>query len=402
MAKLTKRLIDALQAGPEGDLVVWDEELKCFGIRVKRSGVKSFCIQYRNAGGQSKRLTLGRYGPLTPDQARRLALQHLSEVTKGSDPVAERTVMRKASTIKELAERYLEEHAKTKKKASSLDRDERLLKRFILPALGSKKVIAVTRADVARLHHSVGQETPIQANRVLAVLSKMMTLAIKWGIRPELDGNPCRYVERYKEAKRERYLSPDELARLGKALAEMEQEGLELPSVITAVRLLIFTGCRREEILSLKWEHIDLERACLRLPDSKTGAKTVPLGPPALEVLAGSPRLEGNPYVCPGLRPGGHLIGLPKAWGRIQKRAGLAGVRLHDLRHSFASVGAAAGLGLPIIGALLGHTQAATTQRYAHLADDPLHAAADEITKRIAEAMSRPVGQKVVRLRRNE
>ncbi|MFH1058578.1 MAG: tyrosine-type recombinase/integrase [Pseudomonadota bacterium] len=398
MAKLTKRLIDALQAGPEGDLVVWDEDLKCFGIRVKASGVKSFCIQYRNASGQSKRLTLGRYGPLTPEQARRLALQRLSEVVKGNDPVAERTEMRKASTVKELAERYLSEHAGLKKKASSQDRDERLLTRFILPALGTKKVVAVTRADVARLHHTVGQQTPIQANRVLAVMSKMMTLAIKWGIRPEADGNPCRYVERFKEAKRERYLTAEELARLGTALSELEQEGVESPSVIAAMRLLIFTGCRREEILSLKWEHVDFERACLRLPDSKTGAKTVPLGPPALELLAQTPRLEGNPYVCPGLKPGGHLIGLPKAWGRIQKRAGLERVRLHDLRHSFASVGAAAGLGLPIIGALLGHTQAATTQRYAHLADDPLQAAAAEITKRIAEAMNKPVSSKVIQL----
>ena len=401
MAKITKRLVDGLLPDPDRDYWVWDSDLPGFAVRVWPSGRKVYVAQYR-AEGRTRRVGLGTHGAVTPEQARKTAMQALADVSKGGNPAEERELGRRAASIKELAERYLEEHAKTKKKASSLDRDERLLKRFVLPALGSKKIIAVTRADVARLHHSVGQETPIQANRVLAVLSKMMTLSIKWGIRPEAEGNPCRFVERFKEAKRERYLSPDELARLGTALAELEQEGLELPSVIAAVRMLIFTGCRREEILSLKWEYIDLERACLRLPDSKTGAKTVPLGPPALEVLAQTPRLEGNPYVCPGLKAGGHLIGLPKAWGRIQRRAGLEGVRLHDLRHSFASVGAAAGLGLPIIGALLGHTQAATTQRYAHLADDPLQAAAAEITKRLAEAMSRPVGQKVVRLPRKK
>lgn len=187
---------------------------------------------------------------------------------------------------------------------------------------------------------------------------------------------------------------------MGAALAELEREGLDLPSTITAVRLLILTGCRREEILALKWEHVDLENACLRPPDSKTGAKVVFLNQPALELLAQTPRLEGNPYVCPGHKAGGHLVGLPKAWTRILKRAGLEGVRLHDLRHSFASVGAAAGLGLPIIGALLGHTQAATTQRYAHLGADPIRAANEEVGRRLAEALSKPVMPKVVVLRK--
>lgn len=394
MSKLTKRLIDSLRA-EGGDLVLWDDELPGFGLRVKPSGAKSFCVQYRTQG-RSRRVTIGHYGRLTVDEGRKLARQMLAEVDKGQDPAALKAEGRQAPTVRDLAERYLAQHASTKKKPRSASQDTRLLERFILPVLGRQKVKNVDRADVTKLHHSL-RDTPYQANRVMALLSKMFNLAERWGLRPDAS-NPCRHVEKYKEAKRERFLSPEELARLGAALAELEQEGLELSSTITAVRLLILTGCRREEILGLQWEHVDLERACLRLPDSKTGAKTVYLNQPAMEALAQTPRLEGNPFVCPGLKPGEHLVGLPKAWGRIQKRAGLEGVRLHDLRHSFASVGAAAGLGLPIIGALLGHTQAATTQRYAHLGADPIRAANEEVGRRLAEALSRPVEHKVVPL----
>ena len=178
--------------------------------------------------------------------------------------------------------------------------------------------------------------------------------------------------------------------RLGETLAEIESEGDVLPSTITAIRLLLLTGCRRDEILTLRWEHVDMERGVLVLPDSKTGAKTVPLGEAALDVLACAPHLRRNPYVCPGVKEGGRLVGLQKAWERIREKAGLEDVRVHDLRHSFASVGAGSGMGLPILGALLGHREAATTQRYAHLAADPLKEAANEITAK--------TGGKVVKL----
>jgi integrase len=395
MAKITKKLVDGLQAQPNGEYWVWDSELPGFGVRVWPSGRKVYVAQYR-AEGRTRRVGLGTHGAVTPEQARKEAVQVLAQVAKGADPAQTRDQGRLAPTVRELAERYLAQHASTKKKPKSAFQDTRLLERFILPAFGKQKVKNVNRVDVTKLHHSL-RKTPYQANRVMALLSKMFNLAERWGLRP--DGtNPCRHVEKYKEAKRERFLSPEELARLGSALAELEQEVLELPSTITAVRLLILTGCRREEVLGLKWEHVDLATASLRLPDSKTGAKTVYLNQPALEVLAQTPRLEGNPFVCPGLKPGEHLVGLPKAWGRIQKRAGVEGVRLHDLRHSFASVGAAAGLGLPIIGALLGHTQAATTQRYAHLGADPIRAANEEVGRRLAEAMNKPVVPKVVPL----
>jgi integrase len=251
--------------------------------------------------------------------------------------------------------------------------------------LGGRKVHSVNRQDIAKIHHSL-RETPFQANRVLALLSKMFNLSERWGLRPD-NTNPCRHVERFKEKKRERYLSTEELARLGAALREAEEEGSELPSVITAIRLLIFTGARLSEILELEWENVDLEIGAFRVPDSKTGFKLIILGTPAMEVLKVTPQIMDNPYVCPGQKAGSHLASLYRTWQRIKQKANLKNVRPHDLRHSFASVGAGAGLGLPVIGALLGHKEAATTQRYAHLAADPLRRAADLISVEIDRAM---------------
>ena len=228
-------------------------------------------------------------------------------------------------------------------------------------------------------------------------MSKLFNLSEKWGLRPD-NTNPCRHVERYKENKRERFLAIDELSHLGAVLDQIEQDKSEVPSVVTAIRLLILTGGRLSEILTLQWEHVDLEAGALRLPDSKTGAKIIPLGQPAISVLKSTPRVVGNPYVCPGRKPRGHLVGLQKTWVRIRTRAGLEELRLHDLRHSFASVGAAAGLGLPIIGKLLGHTKSTTTERYAHLDTSPLRVAADQISQQIETAMKARTDRKVLHI----
>jgi integrase len=255
----------------------------------------------------------------------------------------------------------------------------------VLPALGTKKVAAVTRADIGSLHHAM-RETPGAANRVLALLSKMFTLAEQWGLRQD-GSNPVRHIERYRERRFERFLSSAELARLGETLAEAERTQTEYPSVLAAIRLLIFTGARLSEILELRWDQVDFERACLRLPDSKTGAKLIHLSPPALDVLFSIEQHESNPYVIVGREPCAHLINLRKPWGRLRAKAGLPDVRLHDLRHSFASVGAAIGVSLPILGKILGHTHAATTQRYTHLAADPVQEAVHKIGVTIAAAM---------------
>ncbi len=395
-AKLTKRAVERIRPEPKRDVVVWDQELRGFGVRVKPSGARSYLVQYRNAYGRSKRLTIGQHGVLAPDQARRQAKKVLGEVARGDDPAAARAEARKALTIADLAERYLEEHARPKKKPSSVRMDEANLRLHVLPALGTRQIIEVTRADVARLHHEM-RATPGAANRVVALLSKMFTLAELWGLRPDAT-NPCRHVERYREQRLERFLSDGELASLGTALAQAETAGAESDFVIAAIRLLILTGCRTGEILSLRWDDVNFEHQTLKLPESKTGAKTIQLSAPALKVLDALPR-EGSPWVIRGLA-GHHLVNLRKPWHRLRRNVALEDVRLHDLRHSFASVGAGAGLGLPVIGKLLGHTQPATTQRYAHLADDPLRQATDLIGRRIAAAMEGKPDAEVIPLRR--
>ncbi|MCB2191376.1 MAG: site-specific integrase [Deltaproteobacteria bacterium] len=395
MANINKRLVDSLKPDPEGDIWAWDDKLKGFGVRVKPSGHKSYMVQYRSQG-RTRRVTIGAHGKLTAEQARKQARILLAEVDKGGNPAEDRSMQRKAVTVKELADRYLREHAGIKKKPASAFRDQRLIERFILPELGSTRVEALTRVDVARLHNRIGRDTPIQANRTLAVLSKMMTLAISWGLGS--GDNPCKYIQRFKENKRERYLSAEELATLGKVLSEVERKSRISPYAVAAIRFLLLSGARVGEVLGMRWEWVDFERSCVFLPDSKTGKKVIPLGGSALELLEGLPKMAGNPYVFPGKAFGSPIYELSGTWERIRKVAGLDGVRIHDLRHSWASQAAAAGLSLPFIGAILGHTEPTTTARYSHLANDPLKAAADMVAEKITEAMSKQPVQKVVKL----
>ncbi len=383
MAKITKKRVESIKPS-DRDVLEWDDELRGFGVRIKPSGVRSYIIQYRNRFSRSRRLTIGKHGRLTAEEARKEARLLLSEVDRGGDPAADRVNARHALKFAEFAERYMTDYVPGKKKPSTLETDRINLQRHILPALGTLPVAAITRADVVRLHQEM-KNTPGAANRTLDLLSHMLNVAENWGLRP--DGtNPCRHVERYKPVKRERYLSSDELARLGHALTEAESTGTERRDAVAAIRLLILTGCRRSEILTLRWEHVDFESGCLRLPGSKTGAKIIHLNAPALEVLNGlTPKPSG--WVITGAKEGAHLVNLKKPWYRIRKKAGLDDVRLHDLRHSFASVGVSGGLSLPVIGALLGHSQPATTARYAHLAADPLQQATNMIGEHIAAAM---------------
>lgn len=385
--KITKRSVDALKAAADGaETVLWDSELKGFGARVQRGGAKSYVLHYRVGTGRGaplRKLTIGKHGsPWTPETARKEARTLLGTIEDGADPAADKMARREAPTIAELAARFLAEHAEAKRKGSTAAEYKRLLDRIILPALGERKVADVTRADVTKLHHA-NRAAPYQANRVLAVLSKMFNLAERWGLRPD-GSNPCRHVEKFAERKRERMLSPAELARLGDALTAHDGS----PYAVAAVKLLVFTGARLGEVLGLRWEWIDFERGEARLPDSKTGAKTLHLPPPALAVLAALPRLDGNPYVIAGAKPGAALVNLEKPWRAIRRPAGLDDVRLHDLRHAFASVAASSGMGLPIIGKMLGHSQPATTARYAHLASDPVKAAAAAVAGKIAAAMA--------------
>ncbi len=389
--KITKRAVESIRPSAR-DTFLWDTELKGFGCKVTPKGARVYVLQYSRAG-RDRRVTLGRHGvDLTADEARLEASILRGQVAAGRDPGGERTAFRASPTLATFAERYLAEHAWVKKKHRSAIGDEGNLRVHILPAVGKLKICDINRADVARLHHSL-RATPVAANRCLALLSTMMNLAEKWGLRA--DGtNPTRHVEKYPERKRERFLSDAELSRLGTELASSERAGVH-PSVIAAIRLLIFTGCRRDEILKLQWDYVDFERGCLRLPDSKTGAKLVPLGAPALELLERLPRIKGNPYVLPGAVSGKHYVGLEKAWDRLRRRADLPDLRLHDLRHGFASTAAAMGESLLLIGSLLGHSDTTTTQRYAHLSSDPRRAAADRISGRLAAVLRAEPGEVV-------
>lgn len=391
MSGLTKRRVDALRPEHARDVYAWDDELPGFGVRVKPSGVKKYFVQYRNTAGRSRRVTIGRHGALAPDQARKLARAHFGSVAWGEDPAQAAMERRLGATMSELCDRFLREHAEPKKRPSSVYTDRRIIEKHIKPTLGALRVEDVRRVDVGNLHHSL-RSTPTQANRVVTVLSKMFNLAERWGLRADYT-NPCRHLERFREVARQRFMSAAELAKLGDALAFLEREQIEPPEAIAAIRLLILTGARRSEILCLKWPYVDFERRLLRLPDSKTGAKTIPLNAPALEVLSKLKRR--SEWVLPTAE-GSTPVSLSKPWGRIREQAALPDLRVHDLRHSFASVLATEGTSLLVIGRILGHKVPATTARYAHLSDDPVRAAAELAGQRIAAAMMRgPVAEVV-------
>ncbi len=385
LGKITKRSVDALALQGSTETTLWDTELKGFGVRVQRGNSKAYVLQYRAGSGRGaplRKLTIGRHGsPWTAETARSEAKRLLGMIESGADPAADRGARAAAPTVADLAERFLAEHAEAKRKASTAKEYRRILEHIALPVLGKRKLADITRRDIERLHHT-RRDTPTEANRALACLSAMFNIAERWGLRPD-GSNPCRHIEKYPQRRRERFLSPAELARLGDALAAYDG----WPYSVAAVKLLVFTGARLGEVLGLRWEWIDFERGEARLPDSKTGAKTLHLPPPALAVLSELPRLDGNPHVIAGANPGAALVNLEKPWRSIRKAAGLDDVRMHDLRHAFASVAASCGLGLPIIGKMLGHTQAATTHRYAHLASDPVKAAAAVVAGKIAAAM---------------
>jgi integrase len=322
---------------------------------------------------------------LTAEQARGMAVQTLAEVRLGGDPALERKERRNALTVKDLADRFDAEHIAVRVKESTAREYRRNLKRFIMPALGRHRIAEVTRADVARFHHDL-RHIPYQANRNLEIISKMFNLAEMWGLRPD-GSNPRRHIRKYVEEKRERFLSAAELRRLGHVLDEIEAERIEMPSAVAAVRLLLLTGCRLNEIMRLRWEHVDLPGAMLRLPDSKTGAKTVQMGRAAVEQLGRIRRVPFNPHVIAGTQPGKPLSDLQPFWQRVRARSGLKDCRLHDLRHTFASVAVASGQALPMIGKLLGHSQVQTTARYAHLGGDPVAAAANDVSDAIAAGL---------------
>ncbi len=408
--RITKRSVDALKPG-DRDKLLWDTDTPGFGLKVTPAGTRTFLVQYRVGGrkGRTRRVTIGRHGrpwtdtktsetkSLTPEVARKEAKRLLGLVTAGEDPAEDRTRARQAITVAELCDLYLSEGVTTKK-ASTVAMDRTRVELHVKPLLGRRRARDIAQGDVERFMNAVAKRSGKgAASRTVGMLGGIFSFAVRKRLCAK---NPVRGVERFADRKVERFLSLTELARLGETLSAAEREGVN-PYAVAAIRMLMFTGCRKAEILTLRWDDIDWEHNGLRLPDSKTGAKTVALGAPAIELLHGLPRVEGNPYVFPGTKDHAHLVGLQKNWHRLRNRAELPDVRLHDLRHTFASVGAAGGDSLLIIGKLLGHRNAASTQRYAHLGDDPLRSAANRISQQIAAAMSGQQDAEVVELKKS-
>lgn len=410
-AKLTKRTIDAICPTARAE-IYWDTELKGFGLKVTPADRKIYIVQYRIAGQGRRvvRLTLGAHGKLTPEKARKLAKSHLGEAENGIDPAEAKRAARKDITVSELCDLYLQEGVATKSESTKL-RDRSRIERHIKPLVGKRRLSLLERADVERMQADIAngktkldEKTETKRGRSIVrggegaaresvvLLSSILGFAVNRKLRPD---NPVLGVKKFRAHKRERFLSPKELAALGSALIKFEETGGSRFGT-AAIRLLILSGARKGEILGLRWSWVDWERSCLRLPESKTGERVIPLGAAALQELQTihTQLWDGvSPWVIQGRAPTGQdaelkgFVGLQKIWERVRDLAELPDVRLHDLRHSFASVGASGGDSLYIVGKLLGHNQAHTTQRYAHLADDPVKAAADRISNHIRAAM---------------
>jgi integrase len=401
--RITKRAVDALIC-PEGRerIFLWDEELNGFGVAAFPSRKKTYFIQYRQHG-RTRRFAIGEHGVLTPDEAREKARQDLAAVAKGQDPIDARRKEREVPTFEKASNDFLAsfkrqieagERKLTTYKAYRITLDE-----HVLPEIGVRRIADLTDADIKKLHRNLAAKK-YTANKALALISSIWNWSVEERLGVVKQDNPTAAVKPYKAEGRERYLTTDELSRLGDALREAETLGLpwsieetnpkakHAPKAenrrqkideyaIAAIRILILTGARLREILHAKWDYVDFQRHMIRLPTSKTGKKTIYLSAAAEAVIASVRRIDGHPFVFPGYEPGKPRADLNNPWRAVRKAAGLDRARIHDLRHSFASFGAGKSLGLPIIGKLLGHTQAATTARYAHLDADPLHRAAE-------------------------
>jgi integrase len=412
--RLTKSRVEAIEP-TERDRLVWDAEIPGFGVKITPKGARIYVLQYSRRN-RSRRVTIGRHGVggLTADQARKEAEILRGTLRAGGDPAGDRARDRSIPTMRALAERYMSEHAWPKKKRGSADGDRCLLDCHILPLLGDHRVCDISRPDLRHFLNDVAsgktrldQKTGLRgrrivrggkgaANRCLAVLSKMFTLAEDWGYRAPGD-NPARGVEKFDESAgrdRARFLSETMLARLGDALVAAETADPRHSVPANIIRLLLLTGARKSEIVGLRRERIDLERGLVRLPDSKTGPKVIILSAPARQLIA--ELLQHGPqegYLFPGPRPArrGEIRpygGLKGFWAIVSSAADLGDCRIHDLRHTHASIGVAGGASLLIVGKLLGHSQVSMTERYSHLADDPVRAVADSIGNRIHGALS--------------
>ena len=382
-ARVTKSAVDRLP--PDG--TIRDSELPGFGVRRQR-GDPVYFLQKR-VNGKVRWVTIGRHGaPWTPEMARREALRLMGRIAIGDKLVQTQKEKLDNPTLAEAVSHFTADHGPTLKPATR-EKYRILFTLHIVPALGTLPVADIKRADILRFHSRLAGK-PSTANYAVAMVSKLMSWCEERGFRPE-NSNPCRAIKKFRETKRQRYLTSEEFARLGEVLDAFGSRNDESLFAVAAIRLLLLTGARVSEILTLQWTFVDFERRLLTLPDSKTGPKFIRLNEPAAEVLRSLPRVHGNPFVIIGRRTGARLINLQKPWRRIRAAADLPDVRMHDLRHSFASVAAASRGSLPMIGKLLGHNHPLTTARYAHLADDPVQS----LNQTVGEAIAGALGKRV-------
>jgi len=380
--RLTKRTVDSIKPSDKAS-IVWDRDLGGFGVKISPSGRKAYVVQYRisRQSRKTRRMTLGVHGTISCEQARIKAKTLLGQAAFGDNPLREKDEMKNAMLTVELLDMFYNEHVMPKLAVRTQEAYKNIIQKKLPRAFLNLPIKDVTRQDVARLHHNM-REIPTSANKLLAMLSKFFNWSEKFGYRAD-HSNPCRYVEKYKEKPRQRFLSPEEQKRLWYALDEAEKHATATIYSIAALRVISLTGARLREILNLKWNYVDLNRKMLNLPESKTGAKTIYLNDAATEIIKNIPQQLDNEFVFCGIRAGQPIKELQKAWQRIRLSANLEDVRIHDLRHTFASVAVMNGMSLPLIGALLGHSQPSTTARYAHLAADPLREAAELVGQRL-------------------
>lgn len=380
--KITKRTVDA-QSPKEKTTYLWDSTLSGFGVKILPSGKKTYLVQYRIGGrrGRTRRYTVGVHGAITTNQARSEAKKLLAQVSMGIDPAAERNKAKQAHTVGELLDRFISEYVETKLSPRTQVEYETVI-RLKAPQWFKRLAIhePITR-DISRIHQGMSN-MPTRANKTLSVLSKFFNWCEQQGYRDD-HTNPCRHVKKYREVPRQRYLSQEEQQRLGDALRRAEKQNLATIYTVESIRMLLFTGARLREILDLKWDHVRSDEGILMLPRSKTGPKTIYLNPQSLKVLERIPRQYDNPFVFCGVQSRNPIVNIQKPWRRIRAMADLEDVRLHDLRHTFASVAVTNGMSLPLLGALLGHSKPSTTARYAHLAADPLKTAAGQVGTKI-------------------
>ena len=397
--KITKSFVD--KVGPTNrDTFYFDSEVKGFGLKQSVGGKKTYVVQYR-FNGRKRRFTIGPHGsPWTPDSAKAEAKRLLGLVANNTDPAELKAEIKNDLTLGQLCDLYLREGCATKS-PNTVATDTGRINRHIKPLLGSRKLKSVTRPMVERLMVDVANGKtkadiktgnrgraivrggPGTASKCVALLSTVFNFAIKRGL---LEENPATGIEKYKDKKRERFLTSKEFKTLGETLAAANHHN---PYALAAIKVLMLTGLRKNEVINMKWDDLQAELGVILIPESKTGKKFVPLTQPVATILKGLSRIEGCDYIFPGVdnRP---YQGLPKVWAKIRKQVNLEDVRLHDLRHSFASVGAMGGESLYILGKLLGHTDQSTTQRYAHIGNNPLAKAAEEIALQIDGYLNNP------------